>query len=190
VPRRRPLALGFTLACVVGLAAASATGVAATRASGRRTLGAGLSIVVPARWHVALRLTGLAEPFERFTLASFPLHAPPRQAAACGPTQAVASMPSDGALAFVIEYPTTRGRYPATGGFSSRDFPPQPKRFVLPSESSLPYECFGAGWVLRFRAAGRSFQVMIALGRRAGANRGQLLRALSALHVDALDRSG
>jgi hypothetical protein len=92
--------------------------------------------------------------------------------------QAVRTMPADGALAFVFEYATT-------GAFSRRDFPPQPKRFSLPSGPSLPYECFGAGWVLRFRAAGRSFQVMIALGRRAGANRGRLLRALSSLHVHA-----
>jgi hypothetical protein len=167
---------------VAGLLA-STVGAAVAPPASRTQLGSGLSIAAPADWHVALRLTGLAEPFERFTLASFPLHLPPRQAAACGPTQAVASMPADGALAFVIEYPTT-------AAFSQRDFPPQPKRFALPSVPSLPYECFGAGWVLRFRAAGRSFQVMIALGRRAGANRRRLMRALSSLHVDALRRSG
>jgi hypothetical protein len=174
-----------TSAAAVALAAllASTVSTAAAPTGSRTQLGAGLSVIVPERWHVALRLTGLAEPYERFTLASFPLHRPPRQAAACGPTQAVASMPADGALAFVLEYPTI-------GAFSPRDFPPQPKQFALPSGSGLPYECFGRGWVLRFRAAGRSFQVMVALGRRAGANRGRLLHALSSLRVDALRGAG
>lgn len=181
-------ALRSSVASVAALAAAglltSSTVRAVAAPAGSRTqLGAGLSIIVPERWHVALRLTGLAEPYERFTLASFPLHRPPRQAAACGPTQAVASMPADGALAFVFEYPTI-------GAFSPRDFPPRPKRFALPSGPGLPYECFGPGWVLRFRAAGRWFQVMVALGNRAGANRRRLLHALSSLRVDALRGSG
>jgi hypothetical protein len=163
----------------VGPPGAVATDAGApVRAPTRVRLQAGISIVVPSGWHVALRLTGLAEPFERFTLASFPLHPPPRIDASCGPTQAVATMPADGALAFLFEYPTT--------GVSSRQsFPPQPNHFALPAGPSQPYECFGQGWMLHFRAAGRPFQVMIALGPHAGANRGLLLRALSSLHVDA-----
>jgi hypothetical protein len=180
VARRRLLALGFTLACVAGLATASGAGVAATRAPGRRALGAGLSIVVPARWHVALRLTGLAEPFERFTLASFALRRPAHPG--CGPDQAVETMPADGALAFVVEFPRR--------GAPRESFPRQPKHFTLPAGPAHQYDCFPLGWLVRFQAGDRPFQIMIALGRDAGSNRDRLLRALNTFHVDVTSGSG
>jgi hypothetical protein len=165
------------LAVVAGGLVGSSSSAGSTPVSqAHRPLGAGLSIVVPYGWHVAFGLTGLAEPFERFTLASFPPRRPPRPALECGPTRAVAGIPADGALAFVFEYPPT--------GVSSREsFPPEPRHFALPRGPAQPYECFGRGWLLRFRASGRLFQVMIALGGHAGRNRARLLGALSSLHV-------
>jgi hypothetical protein len=179
------------VAAVVALLAVVAGGLVGSSRSAwsmpvspaHRPLGAGLSIVVPHGWHVAFGLTGLAEPNERFTLASFPPRRPPNPALECGPTRAVAAIPADGALALVLEYPTT-------GVWSRPSFPPEPKRFVLPDSPPAPYECFGRGWLLRFRAAGRSFQVMVALGRHAARNRARLLAALTSLDIDANRRSG
>jgi hypothetical protein len=164
---------------IASLALVSAAGAPA---ADRTQVGAGMSVVVPAGWRAALHLTGLAEPFERFTLASFPLHRPADYARRCGPTQAVSAMPAGGALAFVFEY--------GPHGQSGRHFPPQPARFTLPAGPARPYECFGLGWLLNFRVAKRPFQVMIALGRRAGPNRARLLRALSSLRVDPEAGSG
>jgi hypothetical protein len=176
------------VAGVGGLAPVSAVGTTATPSSspvgsrssgwsGRRQLGVGLSIAVPAGWHVARRLTGLVEPYERFTLASFSLRRPAHSD--CGPNQVVDGMPADGALAFVIEYPRR-------GGFSRSSFPPQPGHFRLPPGPAQRYDCFALGWLVRFRSGGRPFQVMIALGPRSAVNRGRLLRALSSLRVTAI----
>ena len=87
-------------------------------------------------------------------------------------------MPAAGALAFVIEYPRR-------GGASHRGFPPQPRQIRLPAGPAQRYDCFALGWLVRFASGDRPFQVMIALGRRAGGNRGRLLRALSSLRVAA-----
>lgn len=135
--------------------------------------GAGLSISVPPHWHLARRLTALTEPTERFTIASYPVAAEPRKDRACGPTQAVAHIPRDGALAFVFEY-RARGRR----------VPPRPKRFALPTTPAAAFECFGRGWFLRFGEHGRAFQVMIAAGSRSSRNRSALLAALDTLRVD------
>ncbi len=169
---RRLSAVTVTLVLVV---VAAGLRVGPARSAARTRLGAGLSIATPAGWEVALRLTGLAEPFERFTLASFPLRRPPDAAAACGPVRAVEAIPADGALAFVLEY--------GPHGTSAGDFPPRPRHFALPAGPARPYECFGLGWLLRFRVGNRHFQAMIALGRRATPAR--LLTALDGLHVDA-----
>lgn len=135
----------------------------------------GLSVEVPAGWHLARRLTALAEPTERFTLASYPLPRGPAYEDSCGPRTAVERIPRDGALAFVFEYPGLRGKH---------GFPPRPRRFRLPSGPPSHFDCFPTGWLLRFREHGRAFQIMVALGPRARANRARLLRALDGLRVD------
>ncbi|HEU0315759.1 MAG TPA: hypothetical protein VFR49_00430 [Solirubrobacteraceae bacterium] len=169
---RRLAALTLTLVLVLaGLALGTAGSAVGTR------LGAGLSIAVPAGWHLALRLTGLAEPVERFTLASFPLRRPPDAASSCGPVRAVDAIPAAGALVFVFEY--------GPHGTSAGEFPPRPRHFAVPAGPARPYECFGLGWLLRFRVGSRRFQAMIALGRRAGPERARLLAALDSLRVDA-----
>ncbi|HEY5197486.1 MAG TPA: hypothetical protein VIJ51_10720 [Solirubrobacteraceae bacterium] len=186
LPRPARVAAGAAALLAVvsgGLVGSSGSSGATPANPPRRALGAGLSIAVPPGWQVAFRLTGLAEPYERFTLASFRLSTPPRQARGCGPARAVAAIPADGALAFVLEYPTT-------GALSRPSFPPQPKRFALPPGPAQRYECFGSGWLLRFRAAGRSFQVMVALGRSAGRNQARLVAALSSLRVEGEPGSG
>jgi hypothetical protein len=172
--------LGGVVAGGLWLGGGAGAGAAPTAA--RTRLGAGLSIVVPRGWHVARRLTALVEPYERFTLASFPLRRPAPDQVDCGPDQAVSTIPADGALAFVIEY----GR----GGASRQGFPAEPRRFVLPGGPARRYECFGLGWLLRFRVGVRTFQVMIAVGRRAGGNRQHLLGALSSLRVVAATAAG
>lgn len=172
----------LTLAGVVAVTVVAGAGARVAPVAARTQLGTGLSIVVPASWHVAPRLTSLAEPYERFTLASFALHRPSRGRLDCGPSQAVDTIPSDGALAFVVEY--------RRDGASRQSFPPQPKRFALPPGPARQYECFPLGWLLHFRVGTRPFQVMIALGPHAGPNRARLLRALSSLRVASRSGSG
>jgi hypothetical protein len=76
-------------------------------------------------------------------------------------------MPTSGALIFVIEH----------RGIRSVLFAPRPKRFRLTGFSR--YECFGPSYLLRFHEAGRSFEIDIAFGPRAGrATRATVLRVL------------
>jgi hypothetical protein len=173
--RLATLAGVLAAAPALGAAAPATPAVPAAPPPARTQLGAGLSIVVPAHWHVALRLTALQEPYERFTLASFALPQPPPERGACGPDLAVNAMPADGALAWVLEYPQR--------GATRLSFPPQPRRFVLPLVPAAHYDCFPRGWLVRFRVGARPFQIMVALGPRAGRNRARLLSALSTLRV-------
>jgi hypothetical protein len=146
----------------------------------RVALATGISIAVPAGWHLSQRMTQLAEPFERFTLASFPLSGRPE---GCGPTRAVAAIPPTGALAFMLEYPV--GHPPQAVGAA-----PRPARFAVPTGPPEPYECFGPGWLMRFTAGPRTFQLMVALGPHARRQLGQLLAALDSLQIDPQRRTG
>ncbi len=123
--------------------------------------------MLPARWHAAGPLTGLASPGEVVTLASFPL----RRGGDCGPDRELDDLPSDGALISVLEYRPERGAV-WTGGIRHADFPPRPAHIRLPRNGPQAYECFvKPGYLLRFRDADRPLQIMVALGHRATATR-------------------
>ena len=183
----RGIALALTLIVLSGCGGGSDAG-AGTVVPGRRiSVPGGLSIRVPPHWHVAPRLTALFAPKERLTIASFSLRTAPVARRGCAPTTALAHMPRDGALAFLFEYTT-----PSPAGVEPRGiaFPARPRHFRLPTAAATQYECFGRGWLLRFRDGRRRFQLMIAGGRRAAGNLRTLVSALDTLRVDAAHKEG
>jgi hypothetical protein len=127
----------------------------------------GVSAEVPAAWHASVGLTGLAYPREVVTLGTFPLP----HGGSCGPDRALRAMPPDGALIFVLEYRPARGA--VWSAIHRSAFPPRPAHVRLPRGAPQGYECFGRGYLLRFRDADRPLQVMVALGAKATAARRQ-----------------
>jgi hypothetical protein len=130
---------------------------------------AGVSVRYPSGWHAtARRLTPVTYPPQVLAVASFPFpRASQTSGNGCGPAGTLAKMPINGALIFVIE----------RGAIRSVLFPPRPKRLRL--SGFARYECFGPSYVLRFHEAGRSFEIHIAVGPRAGrATRVTVLRIL------------
>jgi hypothetical protein len=121
----------------------------------------GVSAQVPPGWHARVGLTGLGYPREVVALGTFPL----RRGGGCRPDRARADMPADGALIFMLEYRPARGPV-WTNGIRRAGFPPRPARLRLPHGTPESYECFGRGYLLRFRDADRPLQVMVALGAK------------------------
>ena len=119
----------------------------------------GISIRHPPSWFATTRqLTPVDYPPQVLAVASFRFPKDTRPNG-CKPEGTLAVMPPSGALIFVIEYAYAR----------ARDFPQRPVHFRL--GSARRYECFGPrrSYLLRFREAGRFFQIDVAFGRRAGA---------------------
>jgi hypothetical protein len=111
-------------------------------------------------------------------LGSYALPRDSRGADGCRPTAARDHLPATGAFIFAWEY----GRPSPFGPIRSYDFPSRPKHFRLTRFAE--YECLGASYMIRFREAGRFFQVHIAFGRRAtAATRATALRVLDSLDV-------
>jgi len=81
----------------------------------------------------------------------------------CQPKEALDRLPSTGAFIFGWEY----GQVSPVTGIRASDFPHRPKQFKLTGFAR--YECLGPSYMLRFRDAGRAFQIHIAFGRRANA---------------------
>jgi hypothetical protein len=71
-------------------------------------------------------------------------------------TGVLATMQHRGVFVYVIE---------CAGNVRKSDFPPRPRRFSLMNLAI--YECFGRGYRLTFRQAGRYFQVQLDFGRSA-----------------------
>jgi hypothetical protein len=132
----------------------------------------GVSVRVPPRWHAtSSRLTPVTWPVQFLAVASYPLPSGDRGADGCEPKAAVSRLPAKGALLFGWEYV---GAPNAT--IHKADFPRRPTHFRLAHLAR--YECLDHSYLIRFRTAGRYFQVHILLGRRAGSH----VRTL-ALHV-------
>jgi len=103
----------------------------------------------------------------------------------CGPDRALAEMPDDGALVFVLEYRPARGS--VWSGIHRSDFPPRPAHLRLPRRAPEAYECFGRGYQLHFRDADRPLQVMVAVGPKAtAARRRGVERVLDGLRFSSL----
>jgi len=132
----------------------------------------GVSVRLPPGWHAtASALTPVRYP--QFAFASYPLPAGDRGADGCEPKAALDGLPASGVFIFAWEFPRSG---------ATRAFPRRPRHFRLGHFGR--YECLGPSYLLRFRAAGRYFQVHIVLGKQASRRmRGLALHALDSLVV-------
>jgi hypothetical protein len=170
-------------AAAAAVAAAAVALAAPDPPGGYRDADRGVSVHLPAGWHAAGPLTGLAFPREVITIASFPL----RRGGGCGPGRALADLGPRDALVSVLEYRPARG---AVWGHGLRrsDFPPRPAHLRLPAGPPQRLECFARpARILRFRDADRPLQVQVALGKRVSpAGRRRVEGILDALRFAAL----
>lgn len=159
---------------VVGLALLASVAGAATDGVYRAH---GLVLRYPQGWHATGRaLTPVTSPAQVLAVASFPLPRSDRGADGCEPKSALDRLGPRGAFVFGWEYGDLSGTRAA------REFPARPRHFRLTHFG--PYECLGPSYVIRFREAGRFFQIHVALGPRAGpALRATVLRILDSLTV-------
>jgi hypothetical protein len=135
-----------------------------------------MSVRYPPGWFATRHaLTPVTSPPQVLAVASYPLPRNNRGADGCEPKEALDRMPATGALIFGWEYGSITGR-------ALRQFPPRPKRLTLTRFAR--YECLGPSYMLRFRQAGRFFQIHVAFGKRASpATRAIALRILDGLQV-------
>ncbi|HEU5212253.1 MAG TPA: hypothetical protein VFU10_05745 [Gaiellaceae bacterium] len=129
----------------------------------------GITVRYPPGWFAtATRLTPVTAPPQIIAVASYRLPPDSGGANGCQPKAAIDRLPPTGAFIFGWEYGSDVFR-PA--------FPPRPKHFSLKNYAS--YECMGLSYMLRFRQAGRFFQIHVVLGKRAStAQRAAVLRIL------------
>lgn len=178
-----PATLTVALVALSGCGDATQTATTARAAAPRTAVGAGVSVVVPRGWHL-LRppISSLAFPAERLLLTSYPT----TSGGNCGPDRAARDLPADGALIYLFEY------RPRTGdpwaGLRRRDFPRRPSHFALRRRDLGTSACIGVpSRLISFRTADRPFQLHVALGERAGADRrAQVRRILDSLRFSAL----
>ncbi len=139
-----------------------------------------ISIRYPPGWTATARpLTAVTSPGQVIALGSYRF--PTNIAGADGgePKQALDAIPPDGAFIFGWDY----GQLSAAE--LRKNFPPQPQRFRLTGLAN--YECMGQGYALRFRAAGRAFQIHVYFGSKAtAATRATVLRVLDSFHARPL----
>jgi hypothetical protein len=171
----------LVLAIAATIVLAGCGGHGAPAGQRRASLGAGISIAVPRGWHAAgSRITALVYPVDRLLLTSYRA----RRGGNCAPDRAEQELPANGVLAYLFEYRPRVGKvWPSS--FRRSEFPQRPAHFKLSRRAFGHFECWRvASYVIRFRAAGRPFQLHVAFGPRAGAvRRAALLRALDSLRI-------
>lgn len=156
-----------------------AVALAGCAGSGWRTWqGRGVSVRLPPGWYAtAARLTPVTWPAQFLAVASYPLPAGDRGADGCEPKAAVDRLPPHGAFIFGWEYAGS-----GEGPIRRSDFPPRPRRFRLLRPGR--FECLDGSYMLRFRDAGRYFEVHVLLGRHATRQtRALVVRVLDSLRV-------
>jgi hypothetical protein len=177
---------------ILAVAALASTGLAACAlraddpAVTRMPAGAGISVALPRGWQLTMPpITALTVPAERLLLTSYPA----RRGGNCAPDRAERAVPADGVLVFLFEYRLSRHGH-SWRHLRRADFPPRPARFALRARDLGRFECWRvASHLIRFRAAGRPFQMHVALGADvSAARRAQLLRALDSLRFAAARR--
>ena len=175
------LAAGAVLTgCGAAAGAASAPGGVAAH---RVAVPGKISVVVPAGWHLRRPpITALSAPAERLLLASGPA---PR-GGNCGPDAAERALPAGGILLYLFEYRSREGSI--WHGLKRSAFPPRPARVRLLPRDLARYECWRVrSYLIRFRAAGRAFQLHVAFGPRASAaRRARALRVVDSLRIGPL----
>lgn len=140
------------------LAAASAAGV--DPGSRRTAVGGGVSIRVPARWHlIGGWLSDVSYPVPRLAVASFPATLS-RHTCECGSPNVV-DFPRAGAFLFVWEYP----HYPH---WALSRIPRHAARYRVAQGNPNWFTCAGPSWETGFRESDSVFQVEVYLGPAAG----------------------
>jgi hypothetical protein len=131
-----------------------------------------ISIRYPPRWTATARpLTAVTSPGQAIAIGSYRFPTGSAGADGCEPREALDGIPPGGVFIFGWDY----GQLPQT--VLRKSFPPEPRRFRLTGLAD--YECMGHSYALRFRAAGRAFQIHVYLGPRAdAATRATVLRIL------------
>jgi hypothetical protein len=120
----------------------------------------GIRVRVPPGWDAtSAPLTHVTSPSQVLAVASYRLPRSNRGDDGCEPKAALDRLPPGGAFLYGWEVGD-----PVVGRSL---FPPRPRHFRLTGFAR--YECMGPSYLLRFRAAGRYFQVHVVLGPRATA---------------------
>jgi hypothetical protein len=161
----------------LALAVTAAVTVPAGAGDQRTPVGGGVSVVLPAGWHLTHgKGTPLVDPIPRFSAATFPVHFS-REHCVCD-TPRVASFPRDGAYLFVMEYP-------AVARSDYKTFRAHTTHFHIGRSAITPGDCSPSDTVL-FREGGRGYQVQIYLGPHApGSARAQIDAILDSWRVTA-----
>jgi hypothetical protein len=176
----RRLLLVPTLALAVTAALTAPAGAGdqehRTAVRGRLEVGDGVSVALPAGWHLTHGMgTPLLDPVPRLSAATFRVHFS-RHYCVCD-TPHVARFPRDGAYLFVMEYP-------ALGHGDVKDFPAHTSRFRIGVSAIKPGDCAPSDQRL-FREGGRGYQVQIYLGPDAPASaRTQIAAILDSWRVN------
>lgn len=183
-------AMPFGAACIlIALAGCSSTIDPPSTATGaghggtRTAVGAGVSVRYPRGWQlIAPPITAVSSPVERLLLTSYPTS----RGGNCSPDRAERDLPANGALVYLFEYRPQLGDVWAH--LRRRGFPPQPAHFALRRRDLANFECWQVpSYLIRFRAAGRAFQMHVALGKNASAARhAQVLGVLDSLRFSTL----
>jgi hypothetical protein len=125
----------------------------------------GVRATIPDGWHLGGEpLTNTIDPREVLALATYPLRGGGKGSGPCFAAQrALESMPSDGALIWLLEYRPTRGDVWAD--LPRSRFPPRPNTYALARADLQPGVC-GAdlGVSTTFRDADRPFQLWLLFG--------------------------
>jgi hypothetical protein len=139
----------------------------------------GVTVRYPSSWHATRRtLTPVTSPVQVLAVASYALPRGNAGAEGCSPKEALDQLPPDGVFLFGWEYDR-----PGLAGVRRSDFPPRPEHFELKGRIGSS-ECFGPGYVVTFRQAGRLFQIHLILGPKAGDDeRATALKVLDSLEV-------
>jgi hypothetical protein len=134
----------------------------------------GVTIAIPAAWHFNNHpAPALLSPAMLFAAGTGPVPS----GGSCAPTAALKTLPANGALFALYEYPHA-------------GFPARPRHLHLGLLGG-PYECWGVkGYVITFEDGRRYFQAQVVFGARAPAwLRAEVVRSLNTLQVDPLPAS-
>lgn len=191
--RRRGRAAAIALAALLAgggamFGGASGGGRGSSLPSGGGTwssasIGHAISVSYPRGWHLfGPPFTSLAYPYDRMLLTSYPA----ARGGGCSPTRAEQALPPNGVLIYLFEYSASAGR--VLGRPNGMEFPPQSAGFTLKRRDLANYECWTVpGYLMRFTAAGRLFQVHVAFGPGvSGSRRAQALLILRRLRIRRL----
>lgn len=162
---------------VLALSVTAAVTASSAGAGDQRTsLGGGVSVALPAGWHLTHgKGTPLTEPFPRLSAATFAVRFSATHCVCDTPR--VANFPRDGAYLLVFEWRLPRARHQTIAAHT--------RHFHIARSAIRSGDC-GPSDMRLFREAGRGYQVQIYLGPEAPASaRAQIAAILDSWRVTA-----